>query len=170
MVVGRELREVFPQAVEKARMYFFKMGLDTIPVVVEFDVLINRFQHFPDFYFCNAFIISHQPVDVFFYQSDDFIFLRDKDRGGGKFPVDKVKLHVVLLFQQLIHLLLSVNALLQTKVAFFLNLFTVFDLFFQFGDDPFICDLQVALVIGNFECCANLININRFKQIGVGFK
>ena len=79
MIRGRELREVLPQAVEKAGMYFFKMGFDPIPVIIEFDVFINCFQHFTDFNFGNAFFISNQAVDILFYQANDFIFLRDKD-------------------------------------------------------------------------------------------
>ena len=75
MIVWCELRKVLPQPVEKSGMDFFEVRFDTIPVIIKFNTLINRFEHPAYFNLGDTFVISYQTIDVFLDQPDDLIFL-----------------------------------------------------------------------------------------------
>jgi len=46
MIIWCQLREFFTETVKETRINLLKMSFDPIPVIVELDILVDRFKHF----------------------------------------------------------------------------------------------------------------------------
>jgi hypothetical protein len=75
MIVGSKLRVFNTQTVEKPGMNLLEMSFDPVPIVLEFDILINGFQDFHKIVFCNVLSFSEVPSHVFPDQPDDLVLL-----------------------------------------------------------------------------------------------